>query len=158
VVLPRYAAGSVTALMWALLAVSIVGIAMIALAPIATYARGTAVVSGDGTVVVFVAAADLPRLARGQQVRLSVDAHRVAAAIVDTVDALPLSPADAHRRYRLDDAARLAITAPSAAVTVRLTHADDARLLGGAVVPAIVETGSESIATRLSFSHQRHGA
>jgi hypothetical protein len=157
-VLPRYAAGSVAALMWALVVLFMIGIAVIALAPIATYARGTGVVSGDGArVVVFVPAASLPRLARGQDVRLSLDINHVVAATVDTVEPAPISPGDARRRYGLDGAALLAITVPSAVVTVRLPHSVDARLFRGSVIPATVQTGSESIAARLSLS-RRQGA
>jgi hypothetical protein len=97
-------------------------------------------------------------LRQGQPAQLWLHANAAPATHpIENVEPRVVSPADARRRYQLDDAAAGAITRPAAVVTIRLQAPGDRDAYAGSVVPAAVQTGVEPVAARLSTLGQGHG-
>jgi len=158
-VLPRYAAQSTAALMWTIVIVLAVGACAIGITRVPIVSSGTAVIDTSGErAVVFLAPETLSRLRPGQTVRLWL--HTSAAPVahpIESVEPRLVSPADARRRYQLDDAAAGAVTRAAAVVTVRLQATGDRDAYAGSVVPAAVQTGVERLVSRLSGLSQGRG-
>ena len=158
-VLPRYIAQSTAALMWTLVIVLAVGGVVIGITPVPIVHSGTAVIDTSGErAVVFLAPETLSLLRHGQPAQLWLRANAAPATYpIENVEPRVVSPADARRRYQLDDAAAGAITRAAAVVTIRLQAPGDRDAYAGSVVPAAVQTGVEPVAARLSTLGQGHG-
>ena len=157
-VLPCYAAQSTGVLMWTLVIVLTAGGVLIGIARVPVVSPGTAVVDASGEhAVVFLAPETLPRLRPGQEVKLWLHADAAPeTGQIESVEPRLVTPAEARRRYRLDDAVAVAITRPAAVATVRV-QAIEGGEYAGSIVRAVVRTGVERVASRLLALGQRGG-
>lgn len=105
----------------------------------------------QAVAIVFLPAEQLPKLRPGQQVVLQIGTtgQRVSRTI-ERVEPQVLSPTQARQRYRLDDAALLSVTQPSAIVTVNLKGSGiSATTYPGSIVSAQIELGSTRLISLL---------
>lgn len=151
-ILPRYTAQSTAAWMWTIVILLAVGAFAIGVTPVPIVTSATAVIDTSGErAVVFLAPETLSLLRPGQTVRLWLRANAAPATHpIERIEPRLVSPADARRRYQLDDASAGAITRAAAVVTVRLQAPGDRDAYAGSVVPAAVQTGVERVVSRLS--------
>lgn len=158
-ILPRYVAQSTAALMWTIVIVLAVGVFAIGVTPVPIVKSATAVIDTSGArAVVFLAPETLSLLRPGQTVRLWLRANAAPATYpIESIEPRLVSPADARRRYQLDDASASAITRAAAVVTVDLQAPGDRDAYAGSVVPAAVQTGVERVVSRLSGLGQGRG-
>lgn len=108
---------------------------------IPVYTSGQSVIEeheGNVVAIVFVAPEQLSKLRNGQQVQIEVGPG--LPGTVATVEPEILSPSEIRQRYRLEGATALAVTRPSAVVTVRLALPSAG--YAGSLGLARIETGT----------------
>lgn len=159
IVLPRYSAAPVFALLWALLGVLAVAAWMIWMSRVPVYSLSAcAVINAQGQAVIFLHPRDLPKLKVGQRVQILLDEqNQQLIRSVGMVEPQLIGPTEARERHKLDGASLTMLKRPSAVVVVELGDEFNHRVYSGSVSRARVEIGSVRVASLLPILGQLIG-
>jgi len=148
-VLPRFIAPPVPLCLWLLLSCLLAVSVLAWLTRVPVYRNGVATVANEETIVAFFPPESKSEMKAGQHLSLKLDP--VGPPVVRTIATIEpgiLSPAEARKKFNLDNTATRSYEFPAAVAIARLGNPNEqlpASAYEGAVVEAQLEVGSQRL-------------
>ncbi len=126
-----------------------------------TFTTASGVITGQGgtqpsndatRALLFVPSSQASQLKAGEAVQLQVGANgQTQVSKITSIEPGVISPADARKRFALDNGEAQVITQPSVVAIVELDKSFPAHTFAGTTVSAQVQTGSHSVISEFSL-------